>query len=215
MVPLPGHTWAIGVAVQQQGSWLLHAGAAYFFRGELDPAQRTCPPGLRPYHDGSGSPRAAWQPAAAARACRRAQRRCRRLLRPRSRRAYPPSAALPARLWTACDERRRSSAGERLACPPPPAAGIARRMHKRTGVAVGTLESRDAARTGDSFGSERVPGAGEGPGRAALSAFCPRSATALRRANGNWRTEDLNRSPAENAFYIDCKHQKGSDLVET
>ena len=140
MVPLPGHTWAIGVAVQQQGSWLLHAGDAYFFRGELDPAQRTGPQGLRRYHDGSGSPRAAWQPAAAARACRRAQRHCRRLLRPRSRRACPSSAALPARLWTACDERRRSSAGERLACLPPPTAGIARRMHKRTGVAVGSLE---------------------------------------------------------------------------
>jgi len=48
MVPLVGHTWGhCGVAIQQQGSWLLHAGDAYFFRGELDGTNRSCPPGLR------------------------------------------------------------------------------------------------------------------------------------------------------------------------
>ncbi len=31
---------------QRSGGWLLHAGDAYFFRGEMDPNRRTCPVGL-------------------------------------------------------------------------------------------------------------------------------------------------------------------------
>jgi glyoxylase-like metal-dependent hydrolase (beta-lactamase superfamily II) len=50
-VPLPGHTWGhAGVAIQQQGAgWLLHAGDAYFYRGEMREAKRRCTPGLRAY----------------------------------------------------------------------------------------------------------------------------------------------------------------------
>lgn len=51
MVPLPGHTWGhAGVAVRQPGGrWLLHAGDAYFYRGEMRSARRHCTPGLRAY----------------------------------------------------------------------------------------------------------------------------------------------------------------------
>ena len=51
MVPLPGHTWGhAGVAVRRNdGSWLLHAGDAYFYRGEMRQARRRCTPGLRAY----------------------------------------------------------------------------------------------------------------------------------------------------------------------
>ena len=51
MVPLPGHTWGhAGVAVRQDGGrWLLHAGDAYFYRGEMREAERRCTPGLRAY----------------------------------------------------------------------------------------------------------------------------------------------------------------------
>ncbi|WP_112381611.1 MBL fold metallo-hydrolase [Sphingomonas carotinifaciens] len=51
MVPLPGHTWGhAGVAVAQPGGrWLLHAGDAYFYRGEMREARRRCTPGLRAY----------------------------------------------------------------------------------------------------------------------------------------------------------------------
>ncbi|KKC24638.1 MBL fold metallo-hydrolase [Sphingomonas sp. SRS2] len=50
MVPLPGHTWGhAGVAVQVDGRWLLHAGDAYFYRGEMREARRRCTPGLRGY----------------------------------------------------------------------------------------------------------------------------------------------------------------------
>ena len=51
MVPLPGHTWGhAGVAVRRaSGSWLLHAGDAYFYRGEMRRARRRCTPGLRAY----------------------------------------------------------------------------------------------------------------------------------------------------------------------
>ena len=48
MVPLPGHTWGhAGVAVDTGASWLLHAGDAYFYRGEMRGAVRRCPPGGR------------------------------------------------------------------------------------------------------------------------------------------------------------------------
>ncbi|WP_322964516.1 MBL fold metallo-hydrolase [Sphingomonas fuzhouensis] len=51
MVPLPGHTWGhAGVAIRQPGGrWFLHAGDAYFYRGEMRSARRRCTPGLRAY----------------------------------------------------------------------------------------------------------------------------------------------------------------------
>ena len=51
MVPLPGHTWGhAGVAIRgDDGRWLLHAGDAYFYRGEMRQARRRCTPGLRAY----------------------------------------------------------------------------------------------------------------------------------------------------------------------
>lgn len=50
LVPLPGHTRGhCGVAIRRRGGWLLHAGDAYFFRGEVDPGDPHCPAGLRAY----------------------------------------------------------------------------------------------------------------------------------------------------------------------
>ena len=51
LVPLPGHTWGhAGVAIRRDDSrWLLHAGDAYFYRGEMRSARRRCTPGLRAY----------------------------------------------------------------------------------------------------------------------------------------------------------------------
>lgn len=50
LVPLPGHTWGhAGVAIQRPEGWLLHAGDAYFYRGEMRRAKRHCTPGLRGY----------------------------------------------------------------------------------------------------------------------------------------------------------------------
>lgn len=50
LVPLPGHSWGhAGVAIYKSGEWLLHAGDAYFYRGEMREATRQCPPGLRAY----------------------------------------------------------------------------------------------------------------------------------------------------------------------
>lgn len=50
MVPLPGHTWGhAGIAVRGKDGWLLHAGDAYFYRGEMRRARRECTPGLRGY----------------------------------------------------------------------------------------------------------------------------------------------------------------------
>jgi glyoxylase-like metal-dependent hydrolase (beta-lactamase superfamily II) len=47
LVPLVGHTRGhCGVAVQGERGWLLHAGDAYFYRGEVDPMTRRCPVGL-------------------------------------------------------------------------------------------------------------------------------------------------------------------------
>jgi glyoxylase-like metal-dependent hydrolase (beta-lactamase superfamily II) len=44
LVPLPGHTRGhCAVAVQQPERWLLHAGDAYFFHGELDLRRPRCP----------------------------------------------------------------------------------------------------------------------------------------------------------------------------
>ena len=50
LVPLAGHTWGhCGVAVQGDDGWLLHAGDAYFYRGEVGTEEPTCPPGLAGY----------------------------------------------------------------------------------------------------------------------------------------------------------------------
>jgi glyoxylase-like metal-dependent hydrolase (beta-lactamase superfamily II) len=50
LVPLPGHTWGhAGVAIDTGTGWLLHAGDAYFYRGEMRQAKRRCTPGLRGY----------------------------------------------------------------------------------------------------------------------------------------------------------------------
>jgi glyoxylase-like metal-dependent hydrolase (beta-lactamase superfamily II) len=47
LVPLAGHTRGhCGVAVRDGNGWLLHAGDAYFFRGEIDAERPHCPPGL-------------------------------------------------------------------------------------------------------------------------------------------------------------------------
>lgn len=50
LVPLPGHTRGhAGVGVRRpDGSWLLHAGDAYFFHGEKQQPP-SCPPGLRAF----------------------------------------------------------------------------------------------------------------------------------------------------------------------
>lgn len=50
LVALPGHTWGhAGVAIRRDGNWLLHAGDAYFYRGEMRESRRRCTPGLRGY----------------------------------------------------------------------------------------------------------------------------------------------------------------------
>ncbi|MDB5668288.1 MAG: fold metallo-hydrolase [Alphaproteobacteria bacterium] len=51
LVPLAGHTWGhSGVAIQEDGGgWLLHAGDAYFYRGEVGSERYSCPPGMRGY----------------------------------------------------------------------------------------------------------------------------------------------------------------------
>ncbi|MBV9843204.1 MAG: hypothetical protein JOY99_16995 [Sphingomonadaceae bacterium] len=48
MVPLPGHACGdAGVAIDTGERWLLHAGDAYFYRGEVRSRRRRCTPGLR------------------------------------------------------------------------------------------------------------------------------------------------------------------------
>jgi glyoxylase-like metal-dependent hydrolase (beta-lactamase superfamily II) len=50
LVPLAGHTLGhAGVAVRSDAGWLLHAGDAYFYRGEVGGPAYHCPPGLRAY----------------------------------------------------------------------------------------------------------------------------------------------------------------------
>jgi glyoxylase-like metal-dependent hydrolase (beta-lactamase superfamily II) len=47
LVPLPGHTRGhCGVAVRGSRGWMLHAGDAYFFHGEIREAKDRCPPAL-------------------------------------------------------------------------------------------------------------------------------------------------------------------------
>lgn len=46
LIPLTGHSRGhAGVAVDTGDRWLLHAGDAYFYSGEVDPARPHCPPG--------------------------------------------------------------------------------------------------------------------------------------------------------------------------
>jgi glyoxylase-like metal-dependent hydrolase (beta-lactamase superfamily II) len=48
LVPLHGHSRGhAGVAVDTGEGWLLHAGDAYFYHGEIDPKRPRCTPGLR------------------------------------------------------------------------------------------------------------------------------------------------------------------------
>ncbi|QBQ56564.1 MBL fold metallo-hydrolase [Nitrosococcus wardiae] len=48
LVPLAGHTRGhTGVAIKAKDGWVLHAGDAYFFRGEMDPEKYHCTFGLR------------------------------------------------------------------------------------------------------------------------------------------------------------------------
>jgi glyoxylase-like metal-dependent hydrolase (beta-lactamase superfamily II) len=50
IVPLAGHTLGhCGIAVRTSEGWLLHAGDAYFFRGEMDLDEYHCTPMLRFY----------------------------------------------------------------------------------------------------------------------------------------------------------------------
>ncbi len=50
LVPLAGHTRGhAGVAIRTGEGWLLHAGDAYFYRGEVGAPRRRCPLGLRAY----------------------------------------------------------------------------------------------------------------------------------------------------------------------
>jgi len=50
LIPLAGHTRGhAGVAIATGGGWLLHAGDAYFYRHEMDAANRHCTPGLQAY----------------------------------------------------------------------------------------------------------------------------------------------------------------------
>jgi glyoxylase-like metal-dependent hydrolase (beta-lactamase superfamily II) len=47
VIPLHGHTRGhAGVAIKSGSGWLLHAGDAYFFRGEVDPEKPHCTPAL-------------------------------------------------------------------------------------------------------------------------------------------------------------------------
>jgi glyoxylase-like metal-dependent hydrolase (beta-lactamase superfamily II) len=47
LIPLAGHTRGhAGIAINTGEKWLLHAGDAYFFHGEIDPFHPHCPPGL-------------------------------------------------------------------------------------------------------------------------------------------------------------------------
>ncbi|TCO58193.1 MBL fold metallo-hydrolase [Actinocrispum wychmicini] len=52
IVPLAGHTKGhAGIAVDTGEKWLLHCGDAYFFRGEMNPAQPHCTPLLRVFQN--------------------------------------------------------------------------------------------------------------------------------------------------------------------
>jgi glyoxylase-like metal-dependent hydrolase (beta-lactamase superfamily II) len=73
LVPLIGHTWGhAGIALRQDGAWMLHAGDAYFYHAEMDPQRPRCTPGLRLYQ---------WMMQKDGRARRENQRRLRALPR--------------------------------------------------------------------------------------------------------------------------------------
>ncbi len=61
IVPLAGHTPGhCGIAVRTGEGWLLHAGDAYFFRGEMDLGEYHCTPMLRFYQRMMASDNTAW-----------------------------------------------------------------------------------------------------------------------------------------------------------
>ncbi len=52
LVPLTGHSRGhSGVAVDTGEGWLLHAGDAYFFHGQVDPVAPHCPPGISAFQN--------------------------------------------------------------------------------------------------------------------------------------------------------------------
>jgi len=52
LVPLKGHTTGhSGIAIDTNDGWLLHAGDAYFYRGEMELNEYHCTPGLRLYQN--------------------------------------------------------------------------------------------------------------------------------------------------------------------
>lgn len=52
LVPLKGHTLGhSGIAIDTHDGWLLHAGDAYFYRGEMDLNDYHCTPGLRVFQN--------------------------------------------------------------------------------------------------------------------------------------------------------------------
>lgn len=52
LVPLIGHTFGhAGIAIKRAPSWLLLAGDAYFYHGEMDVERPHCTPGLRAYQN--------------------------------------------------------------------------------------------------------------------------------------------------------------------
>lgn len=53
LIPLPGHTAGhCGVAIRRpEGGWLLHAGDAAFWHGEVEAHERECPKGLQIYQN--------------------------------------------------------------------------------------------------------------------------------------------------------------------
>jgi glyoxylase-like metal-dependent hydrolase (beta-lactamase superfamily II) len=58
LVPLRGHSRGhCAVAVRTPDGWLVHAGDAYFFAGELNPREPWCPPGLSLFQDLTASDR--------------------------------------------------------------------------------------------------------------------------------------------------------------
>jgi glyoxylase-like metal-dependent hydrolase (beta-lactamase superfamily II) len=102
LVPLAGHTRGhAGVAVQAGSRWLLHAGDAYFFHGQMDPGEPRCPPTLSIFESLVTTDRPAR---------RRNQARLRELVRGHGDEVEVFSAHDPIEL-------RRCQEGERLAAP--------------------------------------------------------------------------------------------------
>ena len=77
LVPLIGHTLGhAGIAIRGDRGWLLYAADAYFYYAEMDIERPRCTPGLEVYQVmmEKGSPLAAAEPKALARAGARARR---------------------------------------------------------------------------------------------------------------------------------------------